>query len=309
MNSDELEEGEIQAEENQNDKSSLIPVEHDLPQIPPTSKLSTTKTPTPDAPQTDVLSKPIKRREVNESEEFSNDIGEDRYVEDSADYSNFSSLKSIKEYEKEAKADLISFLQKKSLDASWAEFYSLNIRPSKQRKDVLRKSLGPGYSVTYTNPEGGFLASKTDVLSDIQDRMIRKSQKSSVGLRAKAHEEGKQRMKELDLPRWFDNIFLLEVGKIDTRSGFHSAIHLYPIGYKCEQSVTGLTVHKGVTEQDIVCEIAELDGFPEFRITVKSTGSVLSAFSEAAVWRKVRKSDNFFFSQFLIDFFLLLAKS
>lgn len=285
MNEEELEDGEIQLEEEApvtEDAMSTSP--RNRPPTPPRHLLPTNV----EITQDDVLSKPIKRREINESErEFSEEVAEDRSFEDTRDFANFSSNKSFKEYEKEAKADLISFLTKKSLDSSWAEFYTINIRAGKQRKDNGRKSGGPGYSVTYANPEGSFLASKSDVLSDIQERMIRKSNKATGGsVRSKAYEDGKHRLRDLDLPKWYDNIFLLDLGHVDNRSGFFSPVNIYPIGYKCEQSVTGVTVHKGVTEQDVICEIGELDGFPEFRITVKSTGSVLCAFSEAAVWKK-----------------------
>lgn len=289
MHKEELEEGEIELDEVQpaTFKPPLPPMPPPQPPRPISPPLEL-PIPRTESSSNDVLSKPIKRREVLEEEQ-----GEERdertNAEDSDVYANFSPNRNVKDFEREARNDLISFLQKKSLDASWADYYSINVRPQKKRKDPNRKSEGLGYSVTYTNPEGTFLASKGDVLSDIQDRMKKSSLRNALGSSARtaAFEEAGHKVKNLILPFWLDNIYLLELGKIDTRSGFHSSVYIYPIGYKCEQTVIGTTLHKGVTEQDIICEIGDLDGFPEFRITVKSTGTVFCGFSEAAVWRKV----------------------
>jgi hypothetical protein len=312
MQNGDLEEGEIQTNDGEvgnMEESEQLQVSLPSRSFSPPPVLSIPKD---ESSTSDVLYKPIKRREIRnvEADQDFSEINKSESVD-----ATFSPNRNVKELEKEARSELISFLQKKSLDASWADYYTINIRPQKKRKEMVRKTDHPGYSVNYTNPEGGFLASKGDVLSDIQDRM-RKSTRNSLGgggsnnhssgLRTKFHDESKLKLKDIHLPSWQDNIFLLELGHIDHRTGFHSIANIYPIGYKCQQYVTGTTLQKGLTEYEVVCEIEEIDGFPEFRITAKNTGTVVSASTEAGVWKKVR-----FFSLLFLPyvFFFVCSRS
>ena len=53
--------------------------------------------------------------------------------------------------------------------------------------------------------------------------------------------------------------------------------------------------------QKIICEIEDLDGYPQFRITVCSTGDTYMASKESEVWKKVSKNLSYFLN---IDFLL-----
>lgn len=85
------------------------------------------------------------------------------------------------------------------------------------------------------------------------------------------------------------NITLLKLGRVDGRTGFHNPVQIFPVGYKCEQVVHGTSVYKGSSNQVITCEIEDLDGHPQFRLTVKSSGDTFMASREADVWKKVSR--------------------
>ena len=97
------------------------------------------------------------------------------------------------------------------------------------------------------------------------------------------------------------HITLLQLGRVDLRSGFHSPVQIFPIGYKCEQIVNGTTIYKGPMSQKIVCEIEDLDGYPQFRITVNSTGDTYMASKESEVWKKVCKTYSIFIIVNLVE--------
>ena len=84
-----------------------------------------------------------------------------------------------------------------------------------------------------------------------------------------------------------DHITVLKLGKIDHRPAFHTSVQIFPIGYKCEQKISGVSIQKGAMNQVITCEIEDLEGYPQFRITVKATGDTYMASSESSVWKKV----------------------
>jgi hypothetical protein len=84
-----------------------------------------------------------------------------------------------------------------------------------------------------------------------------------------------------------DHITVLAWGRVVPRGAFQSAVQLFPVGYKCEQTISGTSLFKGAVNQPIICEIEEADNSPQFRITLKSSGDTFLAPNEAAVWRKV----------------------
>jgi hypothetical protein len=213
---------------------------------------------------------------------------------------------SMKELEGKAKRDLINFLESKHIDPKYADVYQVHIRLQKKRKslpgsstDHSRKSDGPGYSVTYSSPDGSILTSRGDVLAAIQESKKRTSlSQSKFGAlpggtyahkRSDAHVQAKQNLHDAltQLPVDIDGITVYSFGHLDPRSGFETSVQLYPIGYKCEQTVSCVSLYKGPTEYRVVCEVGELEGYPEFRITVKSNGDTFIASTESAVWKKV----------------------
>lgn len=211
---------------------------------------------------------------------------------------------SMREMEGKAKRELIQFLENKQIDPKYAEVYQIHIRLQKKRNsssgDHGRKSDGPGYSVTYSSPDGSILTSKTDVLNAISESKKRTSiSQSKSGAvsgvhyarnRSDAHAQAKSAFQEVlpTLPVDIDGITVLNFGRLDVRSGFETLVQLYPVGYKCEQTITGMNFFKGAVKQRVVCEVGEIDGYPEFRITVKANGDTFLASTEAAAWKKVR---------------------
>lgn len=212
---------------------------------------------------------------------------------------------SMRELEAKAKRELIQFLENKQIDPKHAEVYQIHIRLQKKRNsssggDHGRKSDGPGYSVTYSSPDGSILTSKTDVLNAISESKKRSSISQSksnamaggnyASKRSDAHAQAKTALREAQaqLPMEIDGITVHSFGTLDTRSGFETLVQLYPVGYKCEQTITGMNFFKGAVKQRVVCEVGELDGFPEFRITIKANGDTFLASTEVAAWKKVR---------------------
>lgn len=191
-----------------------------------------------------------------------------------------------------ARKELNKFLTSKGVDPKSSEHYKIHVRLTKQRKDFTRKSDSQGYTVSYTCPDGSILMSKFDVLTSIND-MKRKNQNSmknwlnNTNLRKESHDNAAIKLNHISTPVTFDTITVLNFGSIDKRSDFHNAVQVFPLGYRCEQVVSGTSEYKGNVKQTIICEIAEMDDLPEFRITVKSTGNTYLASSEQSVWRKV----------------------
>lgn len=271
----------------------------------------------------DHVAKIKKRAPVEEEEPFEGEEEEEGEVASppapisSPDHAENSHINNIRQQESKARKDLIDFLTRKGVDAKAAEDYQIHVRQNKMKS---RRSEGSSnnnassfsYSFTYSGPDGSILTSKSDVLAAIQDRRSRLSSSSSrhsyggrgslgggggaaggggFASREEAYEHAHQRLLERtaedSFPLVVGDIIVHNLGQIDSRSGFHSAIQIYPVGYRCEQSVQGTTYYKGTTTQKIICEIGDLDGYPEFRIIVPSTGTTFLASSESAVWKKV----------------------
>lgn len=243
-----------------------------------------------------VTSKPIKKKAPIFSVE--DDISEESPDEGTGG-APFSPP-STREMENKAKRELIHFLENKQIDPKYAEMYQIHISLQKKRKSSGGSDNSkPGYSVTYSGADGSILTSKTDVLNSIMESRKRTQlSQSRAGApndtqyarkRSEAYQQAKVSLSEAsgDLPAIFDGIKVLNFGTLDTRSGFETLTQLYPIGYKCEQTVNTTNFFKGPTSSYVVCEVGELDGFPEFRVTVKSSGDTFLASTEAAVWRKV----------------------
>eukprot|EP01033_Poteriospumella_lacustris_P001523 gene1523-1100_t len=151
------------------------------------------------------------------------------------------------------------------------------------------------------------LQSKGDVAMDIVQNSRLSTDFSSM--RVEAHEDAQRQLESLQPPRQFGNIKVLSWGEIDTRSGFHSAIQLWPVGYRCEQVVEGFTLN-GIKKQDIICQVGINDaGLPQFHIYNPSTGGTFIASTEALVWRKFNPNNldsNWNPSFFNLDIELLL---
>lgn len=207
----------------------------------------------------------------------------------------------IRQQEHKARRELVDFLVRKGVDPHAADEYQIHIRQSKVKARRYDASSPPGpaftYSVTYSGPEGSILMSKSDVLSTISDRksrhsasQLKASNGKGVPSRTAAYENARQHLAdktEDGFPLQAEKILIHTLGEIDPRSGFHSSVQIYPVGYRAEQVVHGTTYYKGTTSQKIICEIGDLDGYPEFRIIIPGTGTTFLASSEAAVWKKV----------------------
>lgn len=199
----------------------------------------------------------------------------------------------IAKWEEEAKREISDFLSKKGIDGSAIDEYQIIVKPSRPRirksTDQPRKSELPGYNVQYVAPDGNYLTSKGDLLSDISDRLKRHLLKSSTAsdgkhaLRNNLFGEAKEKVSQLQLPSTIDNIKLVKLGKINSDENFHTSTQIYPVGYKCEQQIT-----RGNMKHSIICEINESNNnIPEFCILNTTTKNSFYAYTESAVWKKV----------------------
>lgn len=207
------------------------------------------------------------------------------YFEESTSSSNATLIKNL---ELEARNDLAAFLRRKGLPEDAASRYQIVISLSKPKRSEERRKSEPAHQIYFTAPDGSMLQSKGDVAMDIVQNSRLSTDFSSM--RVEAHEDAQRQLESLQPPRQFGNIKVLSWGEIDTRSGFHSAIQLWPVGYRCEQVVEGFTLN-GIKKQDIICQVGINDaGLPQFHIYNPSTGGTFIASTEALVWRKVRFS-------------------
>ena len=87
-------------------------------------------------------------------------------------------------------------------------------------------------------------------------------------------------LKEIQLPKIFSNITVINFGEIKTIPSFYTSNKLFPIGYKCEVVIKG-------SNHIIVVEIVDMDEQLEFLVTVKPSNRVYMASSEKDVFRKV----------------------
>lgn len=200
--------------------------------------------------------------------------------------SSISNATLIKNLELEARNDLVAFLRRKGLPEEAAGRYKIVISLSKPKRSEERRKSEPAHQTYFTAPDGSMLQSKGDVAMDIVQNSRLSTDFSSM--RVDAHDDAKRQLESFQPPRQFGNIKVLSWGEIDTRSGFHSATQLWPVGYRCEQVVEGFTLN-GVKKQEIICQVGVNDaGLPQFHIYNPSTGGTFIASTEALVWRKVR---------------------
>jgi hypothetical protein len=247
----------------------------------------------------------IIAHDVGQGSELSNkpirkkDLADDEYSEDNqlnisqgaSDPSESTVDLSI--IEAKAKAELASFLSNKNVDMKLIDNYKIHLKRIKNKKGR-ESSSGLGYSVTYTCQDGSILISKTDVLNDIMHTMSKKSKNGNVShdhvSRAEYYEAARahfnQFMENNSLPQSIGDIKVIDIGRIDKRTPFHNSVQIYPVGYKCEQVVSTNSVARGIRETSLWCEIVDVDGDPEFLITVKSTGQTHLAPTEEEVWKK-----------------------
>lgn len=91
------------------------------------------------------------------------------------------------------------------------------------------------------------------------------------------------------LPFQSGPIQVLHFGKLQPSSPpFHTPVNLYPVGYKSEVTVEHReSPFQPSSKETVLCEVLELDGSPEFVLTVQSSGRVFIAPTEDDVWKKV----------------------
>lgn len=237
------------------------------------------------AAQSNFMSKPIPKRNLFED----NHQDESQDNQDQAEDDGM-----MKKLQENGREDLRAFLIRNRVDEKAADDYEISVRFTKggrqKNRDGTFTRRSEGIAVSYIAPNGALLISKTDVLIDFQERNTRQRSSKSDGQSNKRndiHEAAKQKLNGVDLPLYIGrDIKVFSFGRIDTRSGFHSPVQVYPIGYRCEQTVVGTTLQKGSSKQLVICEIKEHDGFPEFVITSKTSDNVFVASTEAAVWRQ-----------------------
>lgn len=237
----------------------------------------------------DTTAKPIKKKDVSEEDE-----SDPTQLSRSNDSSHMQ-LESIN-LEQKAKSELAAFLSSKGVDPKAADDYKIHLgRRVKHRKG--RESAGAGYSVSYSSPEGLILTSKTDVYNAV----IHTLKKPKYGqastednhLRAAYYQDAVDyfQVSKPELPADFGDIKVIDLGRIDTRSPFHNSVQIFPVGYKCEQLINSTSTTRGSRQTSVLCEIIDIDGDPEFLITVKSTGQTYMGTTEAEVWKKFDPSN------------------
>ena len=113
-----------------------------------------------------------------------------------------------------AREELLSFLVRKGIDAKLADGYKVHVKKTKNHGASQSKSNQQsqgssrelqGMSITYSGPDGGFLASKNDVLNDIKNerkRAVDVSTKSHPNnpIRTDAHSKARAEVAETTLP-------------------------------------------------------------------------------------------------------------
>lgn len=238
-----------------------------------------------DLPPAVSASKPIKKKvpALHEQED-----GDSSSVD-----SNVNITFSPRDAEAKARKQLRLFLLSKGIEPHLSDDYKVHIKMKKARSSAgIGNGESVGYTVSYSCPMGSILVSKADVLSSIQESRRRqqnshhKSNNSSAQRSESANDSAK-RLEGLELPVVIDGITVLSFGVVDFRPEFHTAVQIYPLGYKCEQTVQVGSLSKGLLLMTVVCEVDELDGGPAFRVTVKGSADVYLASTEALVWKKV----------------------
>ncbi len=235
------------------------------------------------------MSKPIKKKALELEEDESDSPAEE---------SEFSFKSNVNQMELKARKELSSFLANKGIEESQIDGYRIHVKVRKPKRSELHKD--PGFSVTYSCPNGSILMSKSDVLSSILDSKRKhqnnhlKSNGNASVVRLEAFDEASQILADTTFPTDIDGIKVISLGILNISPEFHCLTQLYPVGYRCEQEVSGTSMLNGPSTSWIVCEIGELDHCPEFRITVKASGESFIASTESSAWRKVDvKSPNY----------------
>lgn len=238
--------------------------------------------------QTKVLSsKPIKKREkTGELEDASDDDENHEQNEDSSTH----------QFEIRARNELDTFLSNKNIDPKYALTYVIHIRPTKKR--LSSGGTTDSFSVTYSGPDGSILTSKSDVYNSIMNSFNKKpvvENANTTAIRHAAHEESKESFHDMNdnLPVNFDGIKVIRFGKINTSPAFSSTVQIYPVGYKAEIVIPGVSLNQksssSSANQVLLVEITNVNDKPEFNIMDKTCSHSFIASSESSVWKKVRK--------------------
>eukprot|EP01035_Chromulina_nebulosa_P019311 gene19311-25173_t len=234
----------------------------------------------------DIINKPIKKKERDDVEDEDFQSPSELSQPDSSHVNN-----DIVEMELKARSELEHFLTNKGIDATYANDFKIHVRRNKNKKS--RESGSFTYSVTYSTAEGNLLTSKSEVVDSIKLNIKKTSRYSNVSgtedMRQSSYEDALiATSKKLNsLPLQCHNIKIYNLGTVDLRPSFHNSVQIYPVGYKCEQSITSGSTSRGSSrEQVVTCEIMDVEGDPEFIITVNATGQTYLAPSESLVWKK-----------------------
>lgn len=112
-----------------------------------------------------------------------------------------------------ARAELLSFLTRKGIDTKLADSYTVHVKKTRNhgssKSNQVSQGSGSrelqGVSITYSSPDGGFLASKNDVLNDIKNERRRFSDVSMIShannpIRVEAHSKARVDVLETTLP-------------------------------------------------------------------------------------------------------------
>lgn len=191
----------------------------------------------------------------------------------------------LKVLETDARYDLSSFLKRKGVSDGVIGQYTVHVNFVKTKLKYLKDDKKRPTNIYYVAPDGSMLKSKNDAYSDALKYMRDSDDFSSQ--REKVHEGARLTLSKKQLPFVLNGVKVISFGQIDVRSGFHSPVQLWPVGYRCEQTVEGLTVN-GLRTQEVICQIGvSEDGLPQFHIFVPNTESTFIASSEVNVWRKV----------------------
>jgi hypothetical protein len=218
----------------------------------------------------------IKKKTVDL--EFSDDGGEG-----TADDQSLFSPSDQRKIESTVRSNLNQYLLSKGIDTKYGDDFKIKIK--KTHSNQL------GYTAAYVDTDGRSFGTKAEVLAIVLENRKNRSKMASSATktsRRELYDNAQLKLAGKTMPISFGKLNLINLGTINTSVVFHNAVQIYPVGYKCQQFVSYSTSLKMVDNQHISCEIDILDGLPQFKITVLSSGDTFLATSELAVWKKVR---------------------
>jgi hypothetical protein len=202
------------------------------------------------------------------------------------------------EVHKKTLKDLQAYLQGKGVDPDLAQQFEIHIRMTKKKRRAEdgTETVQPRWSVTYVDPQGSILTAKSEVLHAVRQMLNPKKRKSAhvdhEVTRATASADAKCRLNNTDLPADIDGIKVISFGEFEDHPSLVSAVQIYPMGYKAELTYkTVQTVRSGssvAAPQTLIVEVSSVNDVPAFSVTNVTLGQTHLAFTESALWKKVR---------------------